>query len=377
MRKVRFHPRILTKPTARFDDVQGVLAGVFESPQPGPAATPLRKVDGAGGREALRPRPHLVERPAPEAEEPARPARCVAGVPVSELPMPGPGPEPGPGPGPKPEPEPATAAAAARPPAHLAADAALPLPPQQAQLAQLRQAIAGLEATYAAPHAAPALPLGDLDAHLPHDGLPAGVLNEVTASYADRPAAYGFTFALLAIAQQTRKGPAVLVMSRQALRDFGHPYGHGLRQFGLDVGQLILVEAGKDADALWAIEEALKTRGSVAMVAGAITGSVGLTSARRLNLAAASAATPLALLRTGAEDAGPAATRWRVAAAPAARAPYGGFAHWRWNLTLERCRNGRPGRWLIEWSHAAHRFHMVESLAHRTSAAEPERRNAG
>ncbi len=256
-----------------------------------------------------------------------------------------------------------------------------------AQLEALRHMLARLETRHGTSGssggaasglpARPVLSLGDLDAHLPGAGLPLGVLNEITAEYAHRPAAYGFAFALMAKAQKARTGPAILVMSRQALRDFGHPYGHGLAQFGLDVGDLILVEANKDKDALWAIEEALHAQGCASIVAGAIAGSVDLTEARRLNLAAQATATPLALLRIGKTAAGPAATRWRIATAPASKDRSGGFFRWRWQASLERCRNGRPGHWLIEWDHVAHRFHLVESLAHRAPVAQPGARAAG
>jgi protein ImuA len=102
------------------------------------------------------------------------------------------------------------------------------------------------------------------------------------------------------------------------------------------------------------------------MVAGALEGSPGLTASRRLNLAAAARASPLVLLRrpngTGASAA---ATRWRIAAAPAVRDRFGALAQPRWHVALERCRNGRPGEWLIEWDHVAHRFRLAERMADR------------
>lgn len=248
---------------------------------------------------------------------------------------------------------------------------------KEQQIARLRAALFKLENSQDI-QGAPPLSLGDLDRLLPWQGLPVGVLNEITADYVHRPAAFGFTFALMALGQRRRPGPVILVMSRRALQDFGHPYGHGLAQLGLDVGDLILVEADKDIDALWAIEEALRARGSVALVAGAITAGIDLTVARRLNLAAASTATPLVVLRTKGAEAGPAATRWRIETSPAERDRYGGFGRWRWLARLERCRNGRPGEWIIEWSHVAHRFHLVESLADRAPAAQSSRlRRAG
>jgi protein ImuA len=212
-------------------------------------------------------------------------------------------------------------------------------------------------------------------------GLAYGALNELlAAAHGDRPAAFGFLFTLTAAALGAQAGPAVFVAARRALAEFGTPYGHGLAQQGLDVGRLLLIETRTDKDALWAIEETLRSGTRPAMVAGAIEGGLDLTASRRLNLAAAADATPLVLLR-GTRGAGTsaAATRWRIAAAAAARDRFGAFAAPRWRLTLERCRNGRPGEWLIEWtrvelppielSHVAHRFRLVEGLADRPPAA--------
>lgn len=244
-----------------------------------------------------------------------------------------------------------------------------PAPAKALHLTRLRQTLAGLETSHAIAGAGPALSLGDLDAYLPRHGLPTGVLNEITADYADRPAAFGFIFALAGIAQIARPGPVLFITPRRATQDFGRPYAHGLGQQGLDPSRLILVETGNDKNALWAIEEALRTPG-LAAVTGAVAGNLDLTTARRLNLAAASSSTPLALLRIGSEATGPAATRWRIATAATALDHYGAFFHCRWSVALERCRNGRPAHWLIEWTHDTHRFRVVESLADRASVAQ-------
>jgi protein ImuA len=211
---------------------------------------------------------------------------------------------------------------------------------------------------------------------LPVD-LASGALNELAAAHGDRPAAFGFLFTLTALGLEARPGPAVFIAARRALADFGVPYFHGLGQLGLDVGRLVLVETRTDKDALWALEETLRS-GAAAMVAGAIEGGLDLTSSRRLNLAAAPQRPPLMVLR-GARAAGvcAAATRWRIAAAPAARDRFGAFAHWRWQVALERCRNGRPGEWLIEWNHVTHRFRVVEGLADRPPLAVAGLRRVG
>ncbi len=213
---------------------------------------------------------------------------------------------------------------------------------------------------------------------MPGPGLAAGVLHELAADHADRPAAFGFLLALTAAALGVRPGPAVFIAARRTAADFGLPYGHGLAQIGLDPSRLILVETAKDKDALWALEEVLRSPARPAMVAGALEAGLDLTPSRRLNLAAAVYATPLAILR-GARATGTsaAATRWRIASAPAARDRFGIYTHPRWQVALERCRNGRTGTWLIEWDHAAYRFRMVEGLADCPPVADEGFRLAG
>ena len=266
------------------------------------------------------------------------------------------------------------------------ADTATPTAPAVAineRLAALRKAVERLQAAPALGRAArgPASPAPSQGPHGHFRGLPGalpcGALNELVAAHADRPAAFGFLFTLTALGLEARPGPAVFVAARRTLAEFGAPYGHGLAQLGLDVGRLILVETGSDKDALWALEETLRS-GAAAMVAGAIEGGLDLTSSRRLNLAAAPQRMPLVLLR-GARATGTsaAATRWRIAAAPAARDRFGALAAPRWHVALERCRNGRPGEWLIEWNHVAHRFRVVEGLADRPPVAGTSLRRAG
>jgi protein ImuA len=213
---------------------------------------------------------------------------------------------------------------------------------------------------------------GEVHAHLPGPGLPCGALNEIAASaYDHTPAAFGFALALMAVALHLRPGPAVLVLTRGCM-DFGVPYGPGLVHWGLDPDRLIIVETPGNRDALWALEEALRSPTRLAMVTGVVAGGLDLTASRRLNLAAAPRATPLVLLRSSASaGTSAAATRWRIASAPAARDPFGAFAQPRWTAALERCRNGPTGKWLIEWDHVTHCLCVVEGVADRAPVVEP------
>ena len=202
---------------------------------------------------------------------------------------------------------------------------------------------------------------------LPEAGIPSGVLNEAVASPAHKAASLGFLFTLAAAALRQRKGLALFIASRRAL-DYGVSYGHGLNRLGLDVGRFLLVDAETDKDALWAIEEALRSDARPAMVVGTIEGGLDLTQGRRLNLAAAVHATPLVLLRGAKTSAASAAvTRWRVAPAPAAHDQFGAFGSSRWHVTLERARNGRTGAWVIEWDASNRRFRSVPDTSDPSS----------
>jgi protein ImuA len=66
-----------------------------------------------------------------------------------------------------------------------------------------------------------------------------------------------------------------------------------------------------------------------------------------------------------------AVTRWCVAATAAAHDRFGLIARWRWQLKLERCRNGRPGHWIVEFDHASHHFSLAAALADPTLSRSP------
>ena len=240
------------------------------------------------------------------------------------------------------------------------------------QLASLRQVIARIERRQIDTRDDPlSMKLSEIHDHLPGDGLAVGVLHEVVAAaYSDRASAFGFACALMVTALRARSGPALLVMSERALQDHGRPYAHGLRQLGIDLQRLVLIKTRTDKDAHWALEETLRSPARPCLVLAAVGGTLDLTVSRRLNLAAAVHSTPLVVIRpTGATGTTAAATRWRISSAIAGSDRFGGLGKNTWHARLERCRNGRPGEWLIEWTDDSHCFRLAESLADRTPAA--------
>src|SRR4029077_15604389 len=111
-----------------------------------------------------------------------------------------------------------------------------------------------------------------------------------------------------------------------------------------------------------------------AAVVGVID-TLDLRLSQRLHLAATDAGSPLFLLRPapltlpspasggGWGGGSAAATRWRVGTAKAARDRFGLVTQPGWHVQLERCRNGRPGEWVVEYDHVAHRFSLAAALA--------------
>jgi protein ImuA len=216
---------------------------------------------------------------------------------------------------------------------------------------------------------------GDVDGHLPQGGLALGALHEIAPRrHDDWPAAFGFAAALAARMAREQDGPVVLVAARGGCLDFGRPYAPGLDGFGLDASRLLLVEAGTEQDALWALEEVLRARAALAVI-GCLDRDLPLKASRRLHLAASGSGCLLLILKPPGEGgATAAATRWHVAAAPARRDRFGLLDHAGWHIILARARNGRPGEWRMEWDHAAGRFGVAATVAdHSLPAGAGER----
>jgi protein ImuA len=220
-----------------------------------------------------------------------------------------------------------------------------------ASLATLRDRIRALEAGSAG--AARTLPFGApaIDAALPGGGLALGALHEIASVGRDEEeGTLAAAFAAGILARLAAEGPVLWVLAAHDL------YGPGLALGGLAPADLVVASGHKDAEILWAMEEALRSPGLAAVV-----GEVGVldtTASRRLQLAAESSGVTAFVIRrwrTGAiaaqQRAAPiaAATRWRVEPAPGALAPgEPGVGRPRWRLELRRCRGGRPGSWLVE-----------------------------
>lgn len=251
----------------------------------------------------------------------------------------------------------------------------------------MRARIAAIEA--GGRRASESLPFGDsrIDRHLPGGGLPLGRWHEITGPGLEvETAAAPAVFTALMAAPLAARGEVVWVLRRDDL------WAPGLAGLGFPTGRLIQVCAQGEAESLSVMEDALATVG-VAAVVGEVE-AVDLTAGRRLQLACEKRGSTGFLIRrrpfggqarreTGGSAA---ATRWHVGSAPS-EPPVGDFGLGapRFTVTLDRCRGGRTGAWLLEAAyaydledcHGTHPLRLVAELGDRQLApATPLRATA-
>ena len=131
------------------------------------------------------------------------------------------------------------------------------------------------------------------------------------------------------------------------------PFPHGVARFA-EPGRIIAVRVRRAEEALWAMEEALRS-GAVPLVVAELATPPGLTPVRRLHLAAEAGAeaahhagceiAPLGLLLTAGEGGAPGVeSRWRMRPLPSASTLVEDQGQG-WHLARERARIAPPAAW--------------------------------
>jgi protein ImuA len=207
----------------------------------------------------------------------------------------------------------------------------------------------------------------------------------VPASELQLGAAFGFGLAIAALA--AAGGRQVLCIATDyAAREAGTPYGLGLDRLGLPMDRLLILRVAHPRDALWAFEEALKCPALAAVLAELPEAGTAadLTATRRLSLAAQAGGGLGLLLRHRPYPLPSAAmTRWQVAAALSKPDRFGGLGGLSFDLSLQRNRRGRCGRWITGWNHDERSFvpqalslGVAATARDRSDRAYPLRRTA-
>jgi protein ImuA len=127
----------------------------------------------------------------------------------------------------------------------------------------------------------------NLDAELPGNGWPTGVVTELIA----REAGIGEIRLLVpALRQLTRDKKTVIFLGAPHI-----PYGPALASFGIDLAHILVIQANQAADRLWAVEQTLKSASFGALLAWLPKAQPA--HLRRMQLAANTAQGPVFLFR--------------------------------------------------------------------------------
>jgi protein ImuA len=215
--------------------------------------------------------------------------------------------------------------------------------------------------------------LADIDEALPWGGLPLACLHHVVGeddalgACGFAPSAVTFVAALTARLKARRKECGTVLWCLPRYKAADTLYGPALNTLGLSEDALVLARAKDETEALWAMEEGLCCP-DIDAVIGSLASPLSLAAERRLQLAAERGGTTGFLLQPGlaAASASAAVTRWRVGAAPSAPPLWPGLGQTRWTLTLDRCRQGTPHSWTVEWCDETCTFRLAAPLCDRS-----------
>jgi protein ImuA len=167
--------------------------------------------------------------------------------------------------------------------------------------------------------------------------------------------------------------PVALIVTPAFQNERGRLFSWGAKSLGLDQGRILLVRARREAEALWAFEETLKS-GAVAAALGPLD-APSFVATRRLDFAArAGRAQALVLRASPSGDLSAARLRWRISSAPSAPHPLDARAPGPARLTaaLARSRDGRTGAFTLEQDHETGRLRLAAGLADHGLAAQPD-----
>lgn len=176
-------------------------------------------------------------------------------------------------------------------------------------------------------------------------------------------AAAGLGF-LLARAAGAGDRLIALVAPGAWIAERGRLMARGAQAFGIPPARLLIVRPRTEVEALWALEEILRS-GAADLAIGAVEGA-SLTQTRRLDMAARESGATAALVRVRpGSPLSAARRRWRISALPSASDPWDDRAPGapRWRAELLRRRDGAPGCWDLEWNDETGRLDLVAGLA--------------
>lgn len=224
--------------------------------------------------------------------------------------------------------------------------------PSAVSLEMLRQQIAQLETSRRSEQTVVSTGCPGLDRRLPRGGLPRGTLVEWLAAQSGSGAE---TLSLFSAREAIRQGGPLVVLDRS--RDFCPPAAVRL---GIAAPLLIVVQPGKSADMLWALDQSLRCPGVGAVLAW--LEKIDSRTFRRLQLAAEQGGGLGLLLRPAAARHEPSWAEIRFGIEPRpSKSP-----RRRMRIELLRVRGGKEGEIFdVEIDDETHTLHLAPRVEPR------------
>jgi protein ImuA len=186
--------------------------------------------------------------------------------------------------------------------------------------------------------------LGSIKNAFPNASFPVGAIHEFVFSEAEEFAATGGFVGGILASLMHNGGATVWISCSKNI------FPPALQSLGIAPDKIIFIQLKKEKEILWAMEEALKSIG-VSAVIGEMQ-ELSFTSSRRLQLAVEQSHVTGFVFRRNPRNLNTTAciARWKITSSPSELAddmPGVGFP--RWNVELLKVRNGKPGKWHIEF----------------------------
>lgn len=197
----------------------------------------------------------------------------------------------------------------------------------------------------------------------PWQSFPVGAVHELLCSeMTDLSPTAGFIAGLLS----HLNGNKDVILWISASRNL---FPSALAPFGLRPDCVIFLDAVRERDVAWAMEEALKCP-ALSAVVGEIR-DLDFTASRRLQLAVEKSCVTGFVIRKNPRTITTTAcvSRWRITSLPSAaddQLPGLGFPVWK--VELLKMRNGQPGCWIVRWMNEQfieERSHVAAALGER------------
>ena len=187
--------------------------------------------------------------------------------------------------------------------------------------------------------------LGPVESAFPNRIFPTGAVHEFLSDTSeDAAATSGFMAGLLG-KLMGQAGACLWISCKRTV------FPPSLKIFGIEPDRVIFIDLANKKEVLWAVEEALKCE-ALSAVVGELN-EISFTESRRLQLAVERSRVTGFLHRNNPRMVNTLAcvSRWKITPVGSELddgMPGVGFP--RWQVTLQKVRNGEPGTWEIEWS---------------------------